>query len=123
MLVGIRIHTLYSKKKSPLHWLNRDKVKKIKEDSLLLIPSPSPSVKVCLNIAGHLKVKCFLTTPSNLLPLNLNPNQHEGGHFYLLYNYTRSMDIGSVGPWFDPCLRHIFFHFFIFLFSFFYLLT
>ena len=55
----------------------------------------------------------------------LNPNWHEGGYFYLLYNYTHSIflsilirlprgvmdkavDSGSVGPWFDPCLRHIF---------------
>ena len=59
----------------------------------------------------------------------LNPNRHEGGHFYLLYNYTHSIflsilirlprgvmdkavDSGSVGPWFDPCLSHIFFQFF-----------
>ena len=59
-----------------------------------------------------------------------NPNQHEGRYFYLLYNYTHStfssilmslprgvmdkaVDSGSEGPWFDPCLRHIFFHFFI----------
>ena len=65
---------------------------------------------------------------SDLLHGLLNPNRHEGGYFYLLYNYTHSIflsllirlprgvmdkavDSGPVGPWFDPCLRHIFFNF------------
>ena len=54
----------------------------------------------------------------------LNPNRHEGGHFYLLYISIFSLILmclprgvmdkaansGSVDPWFDPCLMLSFFH-------------
>ena len=76
------------------------------------------------------KMPHFIQKPFGDGSLNLrqiNPNRHEGGYFYLLYNYTHSIflsilirlprgvmdkavDSGSVGPWFDPCLRHIFFN-------------
>ena len=59
----------------------------------------------------------------------LNPNRHEGGHFYLLYISIFSLILmclprgvmdkaansGSVDPWFDPCLMLSFFHFHFFL--------
>jgi hypothetical protein len=50
------------------HTFSRNKVKKIEEDSLYSIPSPSPSVKI---IRGKGFFKSLFSTPSNVLPLHL----------------------------------------------------
>ena len=85
-----------------------------------------PWLCFCQNINFRGSIKTFTKW-------SLNPNWHEGRYFYLLYNYTHSIflsilirlpsgvmdkavDSGSVGPWFDPCLRHIFFNFLKFFF-------
>ena len=59
--------------------IDEGKVKKIYEDSLHLIPSPSVKIqimggKICLSCKGKtllLKTKSLLTSPSNVLPYYL----------------------------------------------------